>query len=304
MKLSYSVPEINNDQRIDLFLTEQEEIHSRSYAQKLIAQGLVTVNGVMADKSQHLRTYDSVEVDILEPEPMNLEPEKTDLKIIYEDNDLAVVSKPAGMVVHPSAGHASGTLVHAMLGHAQDLSGIGGIERPGIIHRLDKDTSGLIIIAKNDAAHLSLAQQIADRSCRRRYVALVSGNIKEDSGFVDAPIARNRRERKKMAVAADGRAARTDFKVLERYGAYTLLELSLTTGRTHQIRVHMAYIRHPVVGDEQYGGKKAGLRLGLNRQFLHATSLAFKHPATEAEMELSDPLPADLQQALAAIRSI
>lgn len=301
-KLSLTVSKDFNNRRLDVFLAGDEQIPSRSRAAGLIEAGLVTVNNNMAAKGSLVHEGDIVEVSLAEPGPLELEPSAVDLKIIYEDQDLIVISKPAGMVVHPSAGHDTGTLVNALLHYTKDLSGIGGIARPGIIHRLDKDTSGLIIVAKNDNSHLSLSAQIAHKKCFRLYTALVSGNIKEDEGFIDAPIGRNALDRKKMGVRGDGKEARTEFSVIERFGDFTLLKVRLTTGRTHQIRVHMSFMKHPIAGDPQYGGKRSRETLGLTRQFLHASAIEFDHPTTGERLTFTDELPDDLESVLAVLR--
>jgi len=224
-----------------------------------------------------------------EPRPVDVQAQDIPLDILYEDEDIIVINKPQGMVVHPAAGNYNSTLVNALLHHCRDLSGINGEMRPGIVHRIDKDTSGVLVVAKNDHSHVNLAQQIKDKTAVRKYIALVEGDIKEDAGTIDAPIGRHPVYRKKMAVVPGGRRAVTHFKVLERFGRYTLIEARLETGRTHQIRVHMAYIGHPVVGDPVYGYKRQSFN--LNGQLLHAQCLGFKHPRTGRYMEFCAPLP-------------
>jgi len=230
----------------------------------------------------------------------NVEPEEMDLDIYYEDRDVLVVNKPKGMVVHPAPGHSSGTLVNGLMAHCKDLSGINGVLRPGIVHRLDKDTSGLLVVAKNDESHLSLASQIKNRSVKREYQALVHGNVHLDQGTIDAPIARHPIHRKRMAVVDGGRRAVTHYTVIERFGDYSLLHLQLETGRTHQIRVHLSHANHPVVGDPVYGPKHA--HFGLSGQLLHAWKLTFAHPATHQTMTFEASLPRHFQIVLNKLR--
>ncbi|MDI6821703.1 MAG: RluA family pseudouridine synthase [Actinomycetota bacterium] len=290
-------------QRLDAFLAKRRKIPSRSFAQNLISQGLVQVNGKIMTKHHRLKKGETISLTIPSPEEPKILPELIPLNIIYEDEDIIVLSKPAGMVVHPAYGHTTGTLVNALLAHTKDLSGIGGVKRPGIVHRLDKDTSGLMVVAKNDMAHLSLAKQVKKRKLRRIYLALVHGTFDIDSGTIEAPIGRSPHLRKKMMVISAGRHAVTNFKVKERFKDYTLLEVDIQTGRTHQIRVHMSYIKHPVVGDPEYGYRKARKELGLNRQFLHAHRLQFTHPGTEKSISFEDKLPEDLNKVLTLLRS-
>ena len=239
------------NKRIDVFLSKNLESFSRSYIQDLIKKGKATIGGKTIKANYRLREGDIVALAIPKPEPLEILPENTPLDIVYEDNDVILVNKPKGMVVHPAAGHYSGTLVNALLYHCKDnLSGINGVLRPGIVHRIDMDTTGIIIVCKNDIAHQHIAKQLAEHSITRKYVAIVSGNIKEDEGVVDAAIARSKNDRKKMTVDKDGKRAVTHFKVLERLNNYTYIECVLETGRTHQIRVHMSYIHHPLLGDE------------------------------------------------------
>ena len=237
---------------------------------------------------------------IPEPEVLEYVAEDIPLEIIYQDEDVAVVNKPQGMVVHPSAGHTSGTLVNALMYHIKDLSGINGVLRPGIVHRIDKDTSGLLMIAKNDDAHMALAQELKDKKSLRKYWAIVHGNLPNDRGVIEAPIGRSEKDRKKQAVTAKGKPAVTRFQVLERFGDYTLLELQLETGRTHQIRVHMAYIGHPVAGDEVYGPRKT---LKGHGQFLHAKTLGFTHPRTGETMEFTSEIPDIFKETLEKLRN-
>lgn len=295
--------------RLDTWLAAQLPELSRARAAQLIAEERVRVNGAAARKSQHLDIGDIVEVEIPPPVPAHLVPEPIPLDIRYEDADLLVIDKPAGLVVHPAPGHATGTLVHALLAHVQDLSGVGGVLRPGIVHRLDRDTSGLMIVAKNDAAHRALSNALKRREVRRVYLVAAWGHLSEDGQVVDAPIARAASDRKRMAVVEGGRAARTTFRRLERWRAADLLSAELHTGRTHQIRVHLAAIGHPVVGDPVYGGGGSRRISGTDRawaraferrvprQFLHAARLSFRHPRTDAPLAFESPLPPDLAAA-------
>ncbi len=279
-------------ERLDVFVARSVPALTRSRARKLIDRGLVTVDGAAAKKaSVSLDSDERVVVTIPPPEPTNLIPEKMSLSIVYEDGDLLVVDKPAGLAVHPSPGHSSHTLVNGILAHCTDLSGIGGELRPGIVHRLDKDTSGLIIIAKNDAAHTSLARQLKDRKVEKTYTALVEGRPAHEEGLIEGPIGRDPQHRKRMAVVAHGRDARTRYRVLREIAGRSLLEVRPETGRTHQIRVHLASIKHPIVGDALYGRRREP---ALARQFLHAQRLAFKHPRTGERLELEAPLAEDL----------
>jgi len=274
---------------------------TRSRAQGLIRDGRVRLNGAQAKPSAGVSPGDAVDVDVPEPEPLGVSPEAIALDIVYQDADVAVVNKPKGMVVHPAAGNRTGTLVNALLYHIEDLSGINSVLRPGIVHRLDKDTSGLLLVAKNDEAHLSLAKQIRERTASRVYYALALGNIKEDEGEIDEPIARHPTERKRMAVVAGGRPAVTRYRVLERFSEATLIELSLVTGRTHQIRVHLAHIGHGVLGDPVYGPRRA--RYPIKGQALHAGKIAFDHPRTGARMEFNAPLPEDFVKLIDWLRA-
>lgn len=280
--------------RIDKQLGHHFTQFSRSQLQHWIADGHVLVNGQQVKPKYKLNVGDLVEVIPEEPKKIDLEPEKIPLDIVYEDDDVVVVNKPQGMVVHPAPGHPDHTLVNALLYHCP-LSTINGEFRPGIVHRIDKDTSGLLMVAKNDMAHRSLAAQLKAKTNQREYVALVHGVIKEDQGTVDAPLGRSLKDRKKQAVVADGRHAVTHFKVLERFNHYTLVSCRLETGRTHQIRVHMKYIGHPLAGDPLYGPRKT---LAGNGQYLHARLLGFKHPRTGKELVFTAPLPAYFQQML------
>ncbi len=286
-------------QRLDRFVAERAPRLSRAQVQRLIGQGHITVNGAPAKASRSLRKGDVISVTVPPPAPAELQPEANPLSIVYEDADLLVVDKPAGMTVHPAPGQQEHTLVNALLAHCRDLSGIGGQQRPGIVHRLDKDTSGLIIVAKHDRAHRGLADQLASRAIEKTYVALVKGNVSPDAGVIDAPIARDPGHRHRMAVVQGGRPAVTRYRVRRRYLGYTLVEAYPETGRTHQIRVHFASVGHPVAGDATYGGKVPFMA----RQFLHAAALTFHHPVTGALMELTSPLPQDLEAALRGLPS-
>ncbi|WP_273483206.1 RluA family pseudouridine synthase [Desulforamulus ruminis] len=288
--------------RLDIFITGQCAELSRSYVQKLIEEGRVTVNDNPSKANYKLRAGDRVQLEVPPAEELRVEPEKIPLDIYYEDADVVVVNKVRGMVVHPAEGNHSGTLVNALLYHCRDLSGINGILRPGIVHRLDKDTSGLIMVAKNDHAHQCLTQQLKDRTVTRRYTALAHGVIKEEKGTIDAPIGRDPRERQRMAVVEkNSKSAVTHYRVLERFQYYTLAECRLETGRTHQIRVHMAYIKHPLVGDPKYGPAKA--HFGLDGQLLHAGVLGFTHPSTGAYLSFSAPLPDVFEKILEQLRT-
>ncbi len=286
--------------RLDAYLAGVAAETTRSQAAKLIEDGAVTVNGRPAKPSYRVKTGDRVELTKPEPVALDLTPEDIPLTVLYEDSDVIVIDKPRGMVVHPAAGNYTGTLVNALLRHCTDLAGINQTLRPGIVHRLDKDTTGVLMVAKNDLAQVSLSAQIKDRTVKRLYQGLVTGNLKENTGLIDAPIGRHPADRKRMAVVAGGRHAVTHFRVLERFGQYTLVEARLQTGRTHQIRVHFAYIGHPVVGDPVYGSRKQAFELA--GQALHAQTLGFNHPRTGEYLEFSAPLPADMGGVLAGLR--
>lgn len=275
--------------RLDVYVAENTDI-TRSYAVTLIADNNVKVNGKTVSKNTKLKNGDTIEITIPEPKEYSAIPENISLDVVYEDNDLLVVNKPKDMVVHPAAGNLQGTLVNALLYHCGDsLSGINGVMRPGILHRIDKNTSGLLIVAKNDTAHLFLAEQIKEHSFTREYEAVVYGNLKDDSGTIDAPIARHPQKRKQMAIVSGGRNAVTHYTVIERFGDFTHVRLKLETGRTHQIRVHTASIGHAVAGDEVYGPKKVITKLG--GQCLHAKKIGFIHPTTHKYMEFESDLP-------------
>lgn len=297
----YLVAEEEGNMRADVFLTRKHPELSRSHVQNLIADGYVRVNEKNIKSNYKLHVGDRIAFVVPPPAEVAIIPQEIPLEVLYEDSQVIVINKPRGMVVHPAAGNYEGTLVNALLEHCADLSGINGVMRPGIVHRIDKDTSGVLMAAKTDRAHLSLARQIKDRTVTRRYITLVHGNIQEESGIIDAPIGRHPTDRKKMAVnVRNGKEAITHFKVLERFGAYTLVEARLKTGRTHQIRVHMDYIGHPVVGDPKYGPRNP--HFDLQGQFLHARVLGFDHPMTGEYMEFSAPLPQVLEDILARLR--
>ena len=285
-------------ERLDKFVAARLPDLSRSAVQRLIDGGFITVNGAHADAAHKVGPGDVIAVRVPPPAPATLEAEAIPLSVVYEDDDLIVIDKPAGLVVHPAAGHERGTLVNAILAHAPDLEGVGGETRPGIVHRLDKDTSGLIVVAKNDAAYRELQRQFKARSVKKAYLALVEGRLEPDEGIIDAPIARDRVHRQRMAVVISGRLSRTRYKVVKRYSGneYTLVEAYPETGRTHQIRVHFAWLGHPLVGDTVYGRKKP--TLPIERHFLHAARLTLCLPATGEERTFESPLPEDLQRVL------
>ena len=277
-------------QRIDVFLSQAVEGLSRSGAQTLLEEGAVTVNGKPVKKNYKTAPGDVIRVELPEPEPLDVKPTQMELSIAYEDQDVIVIDKPKGLVVHPAAGHWEDTLVNGLLyARGSELSGINGVLRPGIVHRIDKDTSGLLIVAKNDLAHTVLASQLKDHTLARTYDAIVCGSLKEDEGTVDAPIGRHPTDRKRMCVTERGKEAVTHWQVVERFRGYTHIRCRLETGRTHQIRVHMAHINHPILGDMVYGRKK--LELGQSSQCLHASALCFQHPRTGMPFLVESPLP-------------
>ena len=285
-------------QRLDKAVAELTFL-SRSLANEQIKDGRILVNGQVKKAKYAVKEGDVISYELPEPEVVEYVPEDIPLEIVYQDEDVAVVNKPQGMVVHPSAGHTSGTLVNALMYHIKDLSGINGVLRPGIVHRIDKDTSGLLMIAKNDQAHVALADELKNKKSLRKYWAIVHGNLPNDRGVIEAPIGRSEKDRKKQAVTAKGKPALTRFQVLERFGDFSLVELQLETGRTHQIRVHMAYIGHPVAGDEVYGPRKT---LKGHGQFLHARTLGFTHPRTGEVLEFTAEAPTIFQETLAKLR--
>lgn len=288
-------------QRLDTAIAELTEL-SRSAAQKLLEDGQVLVNGDAVKKNYKTLAGDEISLTLPEPEALDVAPEDIPLDVVFEDADVIVVNKPKGLVVHPAPGHSSGTLVNALLYHCGDsLSGIGGVQRPGIVHRIDKDTSGLLIVAKNDFAHGHLAAQLKDHTLARTYECIATGNFREDSGTIDAPIGRHPTDRKKMTVTEkNSKAAVTHWQVLARYQGFTHLQCRLETGRTHQIRVHLAYKGHPIAGDTVYGKAEPGL--GLTSQCLHAVGLRFVHPRTGEAVNLSCPLPEEFETALEKLR--
>ena len=301
---SFTVSEENSGVRLDKYLVEALEGFTRSAVQKLIDGGGAEVNGLALSKNYKLRCGDKITVTVPDAKPLEVLPENIPLDIVYEDSDLLVVNKPKGMVVHPASGNYEGTLVNALMYHCKgSLSGINGVIRPGIVHRIDKNTSGLLIVAKNDLAHLGLASQIKDHSFTRAYEAVVYGNVKEESGTVNEPIGRSVKDRKKMAVTLkNSKAATTHYKVIKRYDGFTHIRCELETGRTHQIRVHMAYIGHPVAGDEVYGPKK--VIKGLNGQCLHAKQIGFVHPRSGKYMEFESELPPYFTSFLNKLREV
>ncbi len=303
MNLSeYHVQTEDSGRRIDVYLSEKLSDLSRSHIQKLLKNGLVNVNGSACRSNYKVKENDRISLEIPEPETPEIRPENIPLSILYEDEDVLVIDKPKGMVVHPSAGHYEGTLVNAVLYHCKDgLSGINGVLRPGIVHRIDMDTTGALVICKNDLAHQDLAEQLKNHTIKRRYRAIVFGNLKEDSGTINAPIGRHPVDRKKMAVNyRNGKEAVTHYRVLERFGNYTYIECRLETGRTHQIRVHMAHIGHPLLGDNVYGSGRSPF--SLQGQTLHAMILGFVHPRTKEYMEFEAPLPDYFKEILRSLR--
>jgi 23S rRNA pseudouridine1911/1915/1917 synthase len=305
------VPEAAAGERLDAHVASRLEDLSRSRVAQLIGEGRVRLNGGDARKSDRLEAGDVVEIQVPPPAPSTVEPEDIPLTVVYEDADLLVIDKPAGLVVHPAPGHRTGTVVNALLHHVEDLSGIGGVKRPGIVHRLDKDTSGLLIVAKHDRAHRRLSAALKRRNIHRIYTAACWGHLDRDRQTVDAPVGRSSRNRKRMAVVDRGRRAVTHFERTERWVAADLVRATLETGRTHQIRVHLAHLGHPLVGDEQYGAGGARgisgpghqwareLERRVPRQFLHAHRLEFEHPMTGAPLALESPLPGPLAAAAA-----
>lgn len=318
-KLEFEAPEESSGTRIDLFLANKNIDLSRSRIQKLISQQNILVNGKPTKPSYKIKGNEKITIKVPPLEKLSLEPENIPLDILYEDSDLLVVNKKAGMVVHPALGNYSHTLVNALLFHCKDLSGINGVLRPGIVHRLDKNTSGLLVVAKNDFAHLSLAEQIKNRTLLREYVAIVWGHMPTNKGSIEAPIGRSTKDRKRMAVSRlKGRESLTEYRVLERFDLCDLLSVRLKTGRTHQIRVHLSYLNHPVLGDPEYGGRQKWIKgvhdkhrlfaqnlLALiNRQALHAKKLGFTHPRTKEYKEFESSLPEDIENVLNLFHSL
>ena len=287
-------------QRADVALASMLEL-TRSNMQKLLEEGRAVKGSKVIKSNYKLKLGDEIIVTLPEPQPLDVQPENIPLDIIYEDEDVVVVNKARGMVVHPAAGNYSGTLVNALLYHCKNLSGINGVIRPGIVHRLDKDTSGIMICAKNDAAHVSLSEQIQSKTAQRTYLAVVRGNIKTDSGIIETQISRDKDDRKKMAVVKEGgRNAITEYEVVERFGKYTIVKCKLRTGRTHQIRVHMEYLGYPLVGDPKYSPMKTPF--SINGQALHSLTFAFDHPLTGERMEFEAKLPEDLHKIVTRLR--
>ncbi|MCY9153072.1 RluA family pseudouridine synthase [Bacillus haynesii] len=296
-----TVHEEHKGERIDKYLTAVEADWSRTQVQQWIKEDRVLVNGNAVKANYKVQEEDAVSVHVPEPEPLDVTAEPMDLDIYYEDQDVLVVNKPRGMVVHPAPGHLTGTLVNGLMAHCDDLSGINGVMRPGIVHRIDKDTSGLLMVAKNDMAHESLVNQLVNKTVTRKYTALVHGVIPHDHGTIDAPIGRDKKDRQSMTVTREnGKHAVTHFEVIERFDDFTVVECQLETGRTHQIRVHMKYIGFPLAGDPKYGPKKT---VDFNGQVLHAGVLGFDHPRTGEYVEFEAPLPDDMKNLLDKIRN-
>ncbi len=289
----------SKDERIDVYLASQLDI-TRSHVKKLCDLGNVKVNEKTVKSSKILKSGDVIEVCLPENKNLDVEPKDLPLNVVYQDSDVAIIDKPQGITVHAGNGTNGDTLVNALLYHLDNLSGINGVIRPGIVHRIDKNTSGLLVVAKNDKAHLSLAKQLEDKTCHRTYVALLEGVLKEDSGTITTYIGRSEKDRTKMAVAKSGRLAITDFKVIKRYSQHTLCEFNLKTGRTHQIRVHAKHIGHPIVGDDKYGYKNQ--KFNLNGQLLHACKLEFMHPTTKKMVSFTSPIPSYFEKILKSLR--
>lgn len=298
MKGEFFVQENEKNERLDKFFLQKEGSLTRAHIKNLIEQGQILVDGKTVKAGQLLKVGQRVSFDFLPPKEVDVKAEDVDFEIVYEDKDLLVVNKPQGLVVHPCASTRTGTLVNGLLGRVKDLSGINGVLRPGIVHRLDKNTSGLMVVAKNDMAHISLSKQIKDKTCKRKYLALVEGHLKEDSGTIKTYIGRNPKDRKKMAVTESGREAITNYRVVKRYVGYDLVEFSLQTGRTHQIRVHAKSLGHPVVGDDVYGKAVKG----LNGQLLHSYYIEFIHPRTQEKMSFSTKLPQHFEDYLKKLK--
>jgi 23S rRNA pseudouridine1911/1915/1917 synthase len=298
-KMEHIIPEEQSGERIDKILAGLNEEWSRTQVQQWIKEGHVLVNGQKIKTNYKCTQDDEIVIEIPEPEELDVIPEEMPLDIYFEDQDVLVVNKPKGMVVHPAPGHLTGTLVNGLMAHCKDLSGINGVMRPGIVHRIDKDTSGLLMVAKNDLAHESLVNQLVEKTVTRKYKAIVHGVIPHDHGTIDAPIARDPKERQSMAVIDNGKKAVTHFKVLDRFNDYTFIECQLETGRTHQIRVHMKYIGYPLVGDPKYGPRKT---LDIGGQALHAGVLGFIHPRSKEYLEFEAPLPEYYQQLLEQLK--
>ncbi|MGG1697229.1 RluA family pseudouridine synthase [Bacillus zhangzhouensis] len=300
-QVNIAVAEEQTSERLDKFLSMTEPEWSRTQVQQWVKDGLIEVNGKQVKANYKVQAGDQIKVEIPDPEALDVEAESMDLDIYYEDEDVLVVNKPRGMVVHPAPGHVSGTLVNGLMAHCNDLSGINGVMRPGIVHRIDKDTSGLLMVAKNDLAHESLVNQLVAKTVTRKYTAVVHGIIQHDTGTIDAPIGRDKKDRQSMTVTKENaKQAVTHFDVLERFQDFTVVECRLETGRTHQIRVHMKYIGYPLAGDPKYGPRKT---VDFNGQLLHAGVLGFDHPRTGEYIEFTAPIPADMQAFIDSLRN-
>lgn len=300
-QVNIAVSEEQTSERLDKFLSTTEPEWSRTQVQQWVKEGLIEVNGKQVKANYKVQAGDQIKVEIPDPEALDVEAEPMDLDIYYEDADVLVVNKPRGMVVHPAPGHVSGTLVNGLMAHCKDLSGINGVMRPGIVHRIDKDTSGLLMVAKNDMAHESLVNQLVAKTVTRKYTAVVHGIIQHDTGTIDAPIGRDKKDRQSMTVTKENaKQAVTHFDVIERFRDFTVVECRLETGRTHQIRVHMKYIGYPLAGDPKYGPRKT---VDFNGQLLHAGVLGFDHPRTGEYIEFTAPIPADMQAFIDSLRN-
>ncbi|KRE19908.1 pseudouridine synthase [Bacillus sp. Root920] len=300
-QVNIAVSEEQTSERLDKFLSTTEPEWSRTQVQQWVKDGLIEVNGKQVKANYKVQAGDQIKVEIPDPEALDVEAEPMDLDIYYEDADVLVVNKPRGMVVHPAPGHVSGTLVNGLMAHCKDLSGINGVMRPGIVHRIDKDTSGLLMVAKNDMAHESLVNQLVAKTVTRKYTAVVHGIIQHDTGTIDAPIGRDKKDRQSMTVTKENaKQAVTHFDVIERFQDFTVVECRLETGRTHQIRVHMKYIGYPLAGDPKYGPRKT---VDFNGQLLHAGVLGFDHPRTGEYIEFTAPIPADMQGFIDSLRN-
>ncbi|USD80575.1 RluA family pseudouridine synthase [Bacillus safensis] len=300
-QVNIAVSEEQTSERLDKFLSTTEPEWSRTQVQQWVKDGLIEVNGKQVKANYKVQAGDQIKVEIPDPEALDVEAEPMDLDIYYEDADVLVVNKPRGMVVHPAPGHVSGTLVNGLMAHCKDLSGINGVMRPGIVHRIDKDTSGLLMVAKNDMAHESLVNQLVAKTVTRKYTAVVHGIIQHDTGTIDAPIGRDKKDRQSMTVTKENaKQAVTHFDVIERFKDFTVVECRLETGRTHQIRVHMKYIGYPLAGDPKYGPRKT---VDFNGQLLHAGVLGFDHPRTGEYIEFTAPIPADIQAFIDSLRN-
>jgi 23S rRNA pseudouridine1911/1915/1917 synthase len=299
-KMEHTILEQQKGDRIDKVISTLDEEWSRTQVQQWIKDGNVLVNGQKIKTNYKCSLNDEIEISIPDPELLDVIPEEMDLEIYFEDKDVLVVNKPSGMVVHPAPGHLTGTLVNGLMAHCKDLSGINGVLRPGIVHRIDKDTSGLLMVAKNDMAHEKLVNQLVEKTVTRKYKAIVHGVIPHDFGTIDAPLGRDTRDRQSMTVVDNGKHAVTHFQVIERFKDFTFVECQLETGRTHQIRVHMKYIGYPLAGDPKYGPKKT---LDINGQALHAGVLGFIHPRTDEYLEFEAPLPGEFEEVLEQLRN-